>query len=85
MALGYNDEWCKRIDNDMVRLLWTHREGDFLRQKRRLVARRRINASYEYGGLQISFSEQVAKGLLVNTLKRVKMQLDDPHDTKLLI
>jgi hypothetical protein len=85
MSLGYSDEWGKKIDNEIIQLLWTHREGDFLRQKRRLVARRRINASYEYGGLQITFSEQIAKSLLVNTLKRVKMQLGNAHDSKLLM
>jgi hypothetical protein len=85
MSVGYNEEWGKRIDNEVIQILWTQKEGDLLRQKRRLVARRRVNASYEYGGLQITFSEQVSKSLLVNTLKRVKMQLGLPNDTKLLM
>ena len=85
MALGVHEEWCKKIDNHCVKLLWTHNEGGTLRQKRRLIARRRLNASYEYGGLQLTFSEQTAKGLLLNGLNRIKEQTRMENDKKFIM
>ena len=85
MALGYDEEWGKKIDNEVVHLMWTQQQGGIVKQKRRLVARRRLNASYEYGGLQLTFTEQVAKGLLVNAVKRIKQQLTLEEDKKLLM
>ena len=41
-----------------------------MRQKRRLVAKKRLSASHEYGGLQIFFTKQLAYGLILNLLKR---------------
>ena len=85
MALGVHEEWCKKIDDHCVKLLWTHNDGGIIRQKRRLIARRRLNASHEYGGLQLTFSEQTAKGLLLNGLKRIKEQTHMHSDQKFIM
>ena len=46
--------------------------------------KKRINASFEMGGLKMNFTKQIADGLLLNTLKRVKVQLIGPADKQLL-
>jgi len=50
-----------------------------------LVAKKCINASFEMGGLKMNFTKQIADGLLLNTLKRVKIQLIGPGNKQLLI
>ncbi len=42
--------------------------------KRRLVAKNRIAASFEMGGLQIQSSMDIAQGLLLNTFQRLRLQ-----------
>ena len=61
------------------------KNGGERRQKRRLIAKKRINTSFEMGGLKMNFTKQIADGLLLNTLKRVKVQLIGPEDKQLLI
>lgn len=85
MAFGIDEKWCKKIDEGIIKLLWSHRTGGIVKQKRRLVAKRRLNASFQYGGLQISFSEQVATGLLLNMLKRIKTQVESLDVNILLV
>jgi len=37
------------------------------------------------GGLKMNFTKQIAYGLLLNTLKRIKVQLTGPENKQLLI
>jgi len=85
MAFGFDERWGGIIDKKVLNLLWTQKSGGERRQKRRLIAKKRINASFEMGGLKMNFTKQIADGLLLNTLKRVKVQLTGPEDKQLLI
>jgi hypothetical protein len=64
MAFGFDERWGDIIDKNMLQLLWTQRSGGMVKQKRKLVAKKRINASYEMGGLKMNFTEQIAHGHL---------------------
>jgi hypothetical protein len=71
MAFGYNEESGKTVDDMTCSLLWTCRiEGAV--HKRKLVAKGRIAAAFNMGGLHMSFSKENAQGLLLNTLHRLK-------------
>ena len=49
------------------------------------MARRRLTASHEYGGLQIFFTEQITDGLLLNMFKRIRMQIEGHEEDRLEI
>jgi hypothetical protein len=70
MVFGHDRDWADRIDREIILLLWTQKQGGVVKQKRRLVAKKRLSASHEYGGLKIFFSKQIAYGLILNLLKR---------------
>ncbi len=74
MTLRYCNDAGKRLDNQIVRLLWTKKVNGQNRQGRRLVAKKRINAFYEMGGMQIDFSRDTAMGLLANFMQRQQNQ-----------
>ncbi len=54
-TLGYYSDAGKRLDNQIVRLLWTKKVNGQHRQGCRLVAKKIINISYEMGGMQMNF------------------------------
>jgi hypothetical protein len=83
MAFGYSEEAGNTIDNMICRLLWTRKNGGATQNKRKLVAKNRIAASYNMGGLKMSFSRENAQGLLLNTLQRLKAQADLPDQMRM--
>ena len=70
MSLGYCAESGQRLDNQILKLLWTKKINGQIKQGRRIVAKKRINASYEMGGLKIDFSRETAMGLLANMIQK---------------
>ena len=74
MAFGLNTPVGSAIDGMVSRLLWTRKQGGVTIAKRRLVAKNRIAASFEMGGLQIQSSMDIAQGLLLNTFQRLRLQ-----------
>jgi hypothetical protein len=46
MTFEYNAEYGQRIDNQILRLLWTKKANGVIRQGRRLVAKKRINVRW---------------------------------------
>jgi hypothetical protein len=71
MTFGYNAEYGQKLDNQILRLLWTKRANGVIKQGRRLVAKKRINASYKMGGLQMDFTRDTAMGLLTNFIQKI--------------
>ncbi len=77
MTFGHCEESAKKIDSEIVKLLWTRKMyGDF-KQGCRLVARKRIGASHEMGGLKMDFSKEMAQGLMLNSIDRLKRQTEN--------
>ncbi len=40
------------------------------------MAKRRIGASYQMGGLKMDFSKEVAQGLMLNSIDRLRRQVE---------
>jgi hypothetical protein len=55
-------------------LLWTKKREGLVRQKRRLVAKNRVGASFQMGGLQMDSAQTSAQSLLLNSLQRLVTQ-----------
>jgi hypothetical protein len=63
MSFGPCEEACKKIDQEITRLFWNRKVGGEHKRGRRLVAKSRIDASYEMGGLKMDFTTEVQTGL----------------------
>ena len=68
------EDTCKKLDAEIIKLFWTRKNNGEVKNGRRLVAKNRLRASYDMGGLQIDFSTETAKGLMLNGLQRLKRQ-----------
>ena len=53
MSIGYNSKAGEEHDAEIRKLLWTKKTEGTIKETRHLVAKERIEAGYEYGGLQI--------------------------------
>jgi hypothetical protein len=66
MAFGL----CPRVEGDLddkiINLLWTRKKDGRVTQGRRLVAKNRVSASFEMGGLKMSLTAETVCGLLLN-------------------
>jgi hypothetical protein len=49
MSFGPCEEACKKLDGEIISLLWDRKTAGDTRKGRRLVAKNRIGASYEMG------------------------------------
>jgi len=76
MAFGVQQDICDNLDKMVVKLLWTKKRGGQVKQGRRLVARGRIGASHQMGGLQVDSARVTARSLLLNTFQRLMAQSD---------
>jgi hypothetical protein len=73
MALPINNNYTDELQTAILKLLWTHQLDGQTRQKRRLVAKKRLGAGLEMGGLSIQPLENTVQGFQQNLLqKRVK-------------
>ena len=74
MAFGSSKPTEDTIDGMVSRLLWTRKQDGEVKAKRRLIAKNRIGASFEMGGLQLQSSMDTSQGLMLNTLNRLRQQ-----------
>jgi hypothetical protein len=51
-------------------------------QKRRLVARKRLSASFGMSGLQIQLPEETAEGLQINLIQKYHQKFEQGNYTK---
>ncbi len=70
MALPIAEEETEAIHKEILSFLWTRTNDSNLIQKRRLVAVRRLPASFDKGGLQIQHPAETAEGLRLNLLQK---------------
>jgi hypothetical protein len=71
MALPVEPRHTESLFSEILRFLWTKQVDGNTKQKRRLVAKRRISAGIEMGGLGIQHPDEIVQGGAVNRgLKR---------------
>jgi hypothetical protein len=83
MVFGHCEEMERTLDGMMVDLLWTRSSGGQIRQGRRIVAKKRLDASFNMGGLNIDFTGQIVDGLLLNMLARLRDQSRRQEDQRI--
>ncbi len=71
MALPTQEDYMKDLQKEITDFLWTRQQEGVKIQKRRLIAKNRISASFEKGGLQVPHPTDTADGLHLNLLQRV--------------
>ena len=84
MAFGYSEQVGTTVDSSIRNLLWEKTRGGVVSQGRRLVAKNRLAASFNMGGLQMDLSAERAQGLLLNTLQRFKNQMELPEEKRII-
>jgi hypothetical protein len=70
------------LSKDVLAFLWTRRESSETLQKRHLVAKKRLSASFGMGGLQIPHLEETAEELRINLIQKYLCKMVNGHDTK---
>jgi hypothetical protein len=80
MAFGLSKVAGDRLDKKIIQLLWTKKVEGQVKQGRRLVAKNRLGASYEMGGMKMDFSKETANELILNILQKMKLQSDGPRN-----
>jgi hypothetical protein len=68
----------KDLQKEVTDFLWTRQEEGAKIQKRRLIAKNRISASFEKGGLQVPHPADTADGLHLNLLQRIYNKIRTP-------
>jgi len=75
MALPHNNEKTNEMFSELIKFLWTTMKSGNTHKKRKLVAQKRLSASFEMGGLQIQHPHEVITGMQLNLIqKHVKNQ-----------
>ncbi len=64
----------------ILKLFWTKKREGQVHKGRTLVAKKWL--TMDYGRLKVFFSKEIAKGLVLNTLQRLKMKQDAPEGQK---
>jgi hypothetical protein len=75
MALPAREADLQPLYKEIKSFLWTRTENDTMIQKRRLVAAKRLSASFDKGGLQIQHPEETAAGLRLILLQNTSVRL----------
>jgi hypothetical protein len=70
MALPVTEEYLQPLYKEIKSFLWTRTENGTTIQKRRLVAAKRLSASFGKGGLQIPHPNETAEGLRLNMIQK---------------
>ena len=83
MVFGHCEDTEKTLDGMMVDLLWTKSAEGQVRQGRRIVARKRLDASFNMGGLNMDSTAQTVDGLMLNMLGRMRVQSTLPEEQRL--
>jgi len=83
MTLEYDPQAGQELDKKVRKLLWTKTERGVTNNKRHLVSKKRLGAGFEYGGLQISSSNETAKSLACNFIQKMLLQATVPESEKI--
>jgi hypothetical protein len=70
MALPVAEEDLNTLHKEILSFLWTQTNDSNTVQKRRLVATKRLPASFDKGGLQIQHPSETAEGLRLNLIQK---------------
>ncbi len=86
MALPTQEDHIKDLQQEITDFLWTRQQKGKKIQKRRLIAKNRISASFKKGGLQVPRPADTADGLHLNLLQKIynKIRLPDRYPDSLL-
>jgi hypothetical protein len=79
MALPVHQETMKKLHQEVLDFLWTRQEDGEKIQKRRLVAKDRIPASFNREGLQVPHPTDTAEGLHLNLLQKIQNRIRLPQ------
>jgi len=80
MALPVQEEPMKELHQEVLDFLWTRQQDGEKIQKRRLVAKDRISASFNKGGLQVPHPSDTAEGLQLNLLQKIYNRIRLPQN-----
>jgi hypothetical protein len=69
----------KRLHQEILDFLWTKQQDGETVQKRRLVAKDRIPASFNRGELQVPHPDDTAEELQLNLLQKIQNKIRLPH------
>jgi hypothetical protein len=84
MALPVTEEDSDTLHKEILRFLWTRTTDAVTVQKRRLVAAKRLPASFDKGGLQIQHPKDTATGLRLNLIQKCYKKVTTGQDTVFL-
>jgi hypothetical protein len=74
MALPIEPRHTEPLFSEILRFLWTKQVDGHTKQKRRLVAKKRISAGLEMGGLGIQHPDEIIQGFQLNLLQKTDKQ-----------
>ncbi len=74
MALPIEPKHTEPLFSEILRFLWTKQVDGHTKQKRRLVAKKRISAGLEMGGLGIQHPDEIIQGFQLNLLQKIYKQ-----------
>jgi hypothetical protein len=79
MALPAQEESMKALHQEILDFIWTRQQDGEKIQKIRLVAKDRISASFNKGGLPVPNPSDIAEGLHLNLLQKIYNRIRLPH------
>jgi hypothetical protein len=74
MALPVEPKHTEPLFSEISRFFWTKQVDGHTKQKRRLVAKKRISAGLEMGGLGIRHPDETIQGFQLNLLQKIYKQ-----------
>ncbi len=85
MALPISSNHISELQKAVLKVLWTHQLDGQTKQKRRLVARNRLGAGLEMGGLGVQPLENTVQGFQQNLLQKTNRRgANEPASGSLL-
>jgi hypothetical protein len=84
MALPVTSNHIDGLQSAVLKILWTRQADGHTKQKRRLVAKTRLGAGLEMGGLGIQPIEHTVQGFQQNLLQKIYKRVNQPANGSLL-
>jgi hypothetical protein len=81
MALPATEEEVDSLHKEILSFLWTRTTDSVTTQKRRLVAAKRLPASFDKGGLQIQHPKDTSAGLRLNLIQKCYRKIAAGQET----
>ena len=78
MALPLQEATLQELDNEVAAFFWTKQKDGETIQKRKLVAKGRIPADYNMGGLKVPQFQTTAEGFRLNLLQKILRKEEKP-------